>query len=249
MSSTSDSWLPSPVRLRLESDEVHVWRAFLNQEPATLRACSDILTPDERSRADRFHFRKDREHFIVARGVLRFILSRYLDISPELLRFTYNRYGKPALDAATGDGSLRFNLSHANEVALYGFTRGREIGLDVEFIREDFASLEIAERFFSSSEVATLQSLPAHLQTVAFFKCWTRKEAYIKALGEGLSHPLHRFAVSLAPDDVAALLSTDNDPREASRWSMTALAPGVGYEAALIVEGIAPLLRRWQWLR
>lgn len=249
MSSTSDSWLPPPTALHLESAEVHVWRASLNQEPSTLRACSDILAPDERSRADKFHFRKDREHFIIARGVLRFILSRYLNTSPQLIRFSYNHYGKPALDAATRDKSLRFNLSHANEVALYAFTRDREIGLDVEFIRADFASLDIAERFFSKTEIATLQSLPAHVQTEAFFKCWTRKEAYIKALGEGLSHPLDRFAVSLAPGQAAALLSADNDPREVSRWSMVELAAGAGYEAALVVEGTAPLLSRWQWFK
>ena len=179
--------------------------------------------------------------------MLRRILSHYLDISPALIHFSYNRYGKPALAVGANDNQLRFNVSHANDVALYAVTRGREVGLDIEFIRDDFASLEIAERFFSATEVATLQSLPAQLQTEAFFNCWTRKEAYIKALGEGLSHPLHSFAVSLAPSDTAALLSTDNDPEEASRWSLVELSCDTGYVAALVVEGTTPTLRCWQW--
>jgi 4'-phosphopantetheinyl transferase len=247
MISSPHSWLPAPSRLRLERDEVHVWRADLNQEPAQRRIFSDSLAPDERARAGRFHFREHREHFIVARGVLRFILSRYLDVSPNLIRFTYNQYGKPAIETRAGVDSLRFNVSHSNGVALYAVARGREVGVDIEFIRADFASLEIAGQFFSTTEVAMLRALPAEQQTGAFFNCWTRKEAYIKALGEGLSRSLQSFAVSLIPGETAKLLSSNNDPDEAARWSLVELDAGAGYVAALAVEGALPSLRCWQW--
>jgi 4'-phosphopantetheinyl transferase len=247
MISSPDQWLPAPSRPRLERDEVHIWRAALNQEPAQVRIFSDSLAPDERQRASRFHFQHHREHFIVARGVLRFILSRYLDSTPELIRFSYNRYGKPALDTTAGDESLRFNVSHSGGLALYAVTRDHEIGLDIEAVRADFASLEIAERFFSASEVATLSALPAEQQTAAFFNCWTRKEAYIKALGEGLSHSLQSFAVSLIPGELAALLSSEEDPAEPARWSLVELHPGAGYAAALAFEGALSAVRLWQW--
>lgn len=240
-------WLPLPPRLLLGDDEVHVCRAVLRREPAAVRTLRAVLAPDERRRADRFQFRKDYEHFVVARGVLRAILGRYLDVAPEQVRFSYNEFGKPALDGGTGGHSLRFNLSHSHGVALYAVTRGREVGLDIEFIREDFAALATAGHFFSPCEVSALRAAPRELQAQAFFNCWTRKEAYIKALGSGLSHPLHSFSVSLAPGDPARLLSTDGDPREASRWSLTELFPGAGYAAAMAVRAPAPALRCWQW--
>lgn len=244
----SDSWLPAPEHPLLDAQDIHVWRADLNQVPSIVQALSQTLTPDERQRAGKYHFQKDRDHFIVARGVLREILSRYLNISPDQIRFSYSQYGKPALDAETSDYPLRFNVSHSHGVALYTLTREREVGIDIEFMREDFASLEIAERFFSPVEVQMLRALPLGMQTAGFFNCWTRKEAYIKALGEGLSHPLHQFAVSLSPGEPAALLSTDNNLQEASRWSLVGLSPGPGYVAAIAVEGHASALKCWQWL-
>ncbi|HWS86523.1 MAG TPA: 4'-phosphopantetheinyl transferase superfamily protein [Pyrinomonadaceae bacterium] len=247
MASRQEVWQRAAQRPGLTDSAVHVWRASLNQGASTVRALFDTLTPDERERAARFHFRKDREHFIVARGVLRDILGGYLDTPPALIRFSYNQYGKPALAQAGDAEALRFNLSHAHEVALYAFARGRDLGLDVEFMRDDFASLEIAERFFSPDEVSTLRAQPAARQTLAFFNCWTRKEAFIKALGEGLSHPLDRFSVSLVPGEPAALLSTADDRHEAARWSLVELAPGAGYVAALALRGAAPELSCWDW--
>ena len=241
------SWLSSPERFILKGDEVHIWRACLDQEASLIQALSDVLTPDELDRARRFHFQKDRDRFIVARGALRHILSGYLKTAPDQLRFSYNQYGKPALSEEGGDGSLSFNISHSHALALYGIARGRNIGLDVELLREDFASEEIAASFFSPSEVASLRALPSEQQTIAFFNCWTRKEAYIKARGEGFSHPLDRFTVSLAPGEAASLLSAEDDPRETSRWSLVELSPGAGYVAALAVEGQASPLRCWQW--
>lgn len=247
MTTPPDQWLTAPEHPVLGANEVHVWRAYLDREPSTLQPCLDLLAPDERQRADRFRFMKDRVHFVVARAALRQILARYLGTRPQLVSFSYNKYGKPALADGSGDSPLRFNVSHSNGIALYAFTLGREVGLDIEFMRDDFAGIEIAEHFFSEGEVATLRAVPESLRTRAFFNCWARKEAYIKARGEGLSHPLHRFAVSLAPGEPPALLRTDNDPLEASRWSLLELTPSEGYVAALVVEGPLPPLRCWQW--
>lgn len=193
MISHQDSWLTSPEHLLWEGAEIHVWRAYLNEDASTVQALSSVLAPDERQRASKYQFQKDREHFVVARGVLREILSRYLNSPPAQIRLSYNYYGKPALNNGTGDNLLHFNMSRSLGVALYAITRGREIGVDIEFIREDFPGLEIAKRFFSPREVAMLQALPPHSQTAAFFNCWTRKEAYIKARGEGSRTPCSSF--------------------------------------------------------
>jgi 4'-phosphopantetheinyl transferase len=245
--STLAAWPSPPQRLSLESEDVHVWRAKLDQPSETLQALLRLLSPDESERAWRFYFRKDREHFIVARGVLRRILGSYLSLEPSSLRFAYSNYGKPALAGIMDQPTLRFNLSHSGELALYGFTLGREIGLDLEFRREDFAGLEIAERFFSAREVEVLRSLPPQLRTEGFFNCWTRKEAYIKAVGLGLSLPLDQFDVSLSPGEPAALLRTGDDERETARWSLKALTPAEGYSAALAVEGHDWHLKHWHW--
>jgi 4'-phosphopantetheinyl transferase len=231
----------------LAPDEVHIWRACLKPDQATAQASFETLTLAERQRADKFYFARDRERFIVGRGVLRRILSRYLNVLPKQIRFSYNQFGKPALSAETDDSQLRFNVSHSHELALYALARRREIGVDIEYARDDFASLEIAERFFSPKEIAMLRALPASDLTTAFFNCWTRKEAFIKALGEGLSHPLDRFSVSLKPGEPASLLSVDDIPQESTRWSLVELFPGVGYAAALALEGEMPVLRCWQW--
>jgi 4'-phosphopantetheinyl transferase len=231
----------------LEGAEVHVWRATLDQSPAAVRELFDVLAPDERQRAGRFHFQSDRDHFVVARGALREILSSYLGVRPGQLSFSCNPYGKPELDASWGVEDLRFNVSHSHGLALYALTRGRPVGVDIEFVRDDLDGLELAERFFSSAEGATLRAVPDGSRAEAFFNCWTRKEAYIKAVGEGLSHPLKRFTVSLAPGEPAALLRTDGDPHEPARWSLIELFPGRGYVAALAVKGRGLTLRQWQW--
>lgn len=242
-----DGWEAPPESLTLGGEAVHVWRIRLAQPPARVQAFSNLLAPDERARAERYVFRRDRERFAVARGALRTILARYLRAAPARLRFSYGRYGKPFLPGEAGAGGLRFNLSHSNELAVCALARGREVGVDVEFIREDFAGPDVARRFFSAPEVAALCALPAgDARTRGFFNCWTRKEAYIKARGEGLSHPLGCFSVSLAPGEPARLLSATNDPREVTRWSLVELEVGDGYAAAVAVEGGPFSLKRWQ---
>jgi 4'-phosphopantetheinyl transferase len=240
-------WRQPPERLALNREDVHVWRARLNQPASTVKFFRSILSPDELRRADSFYFQKDRAGFIVARAVLRTIISRYLGVSPIAVRFCYGRHGKPALAEESGEKGLRFNISHSHELALYVVACDREVGIDLEYIRRDFASQEIARHFFSPREVSTLCALPASVQTEAFFNCWTRKEAYIKATGQGLALPLHQFDVSLSPGEPAALLGSREHPQESSRWTLLELAPGEGYVAALAVEGHDWRINRWQF--
>ncbi len=241
------SWCPPPETLRVESDEVHVWRASLDLTVPQVQSLQQTLAADEQRRAGRFYFQKDRDHFIVGRGLLRAILGQYLKIEPSHLRFRYTPHGKPFLVRETGGDRLRFNVSHSHGLALYAITRGRELGVDLERIRPELADEQIAERFFSPREVAVLRALPTNMQQEAFFNCWTRKEAYIKARGEGLTLRLDQFEVSLAPEEPPALLYTNGDSQEASRWSLQNLTPGPGYAAALIVEGDDWRLRCWHW--
>ena len=247
MSPSEQRWQTPPAVLTLSSQDVHVWRISLEPDAEHVWCLRQLLAADETARADRFHFAKDRRHFIVARGALRVILGRYLGLDPRHLAFSYSAYGKPALATAPAGDWLRFNISHSHELALCAMTRGREVGIDIEHIRANVSSEAIAERYFSPREVAALRALPADLRRAAFFTCWTRKEAYIKARGEGLSFPLDRFDVSLTPGEPAALLRTLGDPHEASRWTLQALAPGPGYIAALAVEGRDWQLACWQW--
>jgi 4'-phosphopantetheinyl transferase len=245
MVSFAQLWRLPPPELRLSSAEVHVWRAPLDPAESCVERLQHTLSADELQRAARFHFPRDRRRFIVARGVLRDILGRYLGVPPSVLRFHYSAHGKPTL-ADLEDG-LRFNISHSHEMGLFAVTRGREVGVDLEYLRMDIACEEIAEHFFSARERASLRALPVEVKHQAFFNCWTRKEAYIKAHGEGLSLPLDQFDVSLAPAEPAALLATRSDPQEASRWSLQAFTPRSGYAAAVAVEGRGWHLICWQW--
>jgi 4'-phosphopantetheinyl transferase len=208
---------------------------------------AQTLTPDETGRAERFFFEKDKNHFVAARGVLRDILSRYLSTEPAQIRFQYNDYGKPALGPTFVQSGLTFNLSHAHGLALYAIAHHRQVGIDLEYIRALSDIEQIAERFFSNREQAAFRSLPDAQKRAGFFNCWTRKEAYIKARGQGLSFPLDRFDVSLRPGAPAALLEVKDDPQERARWSLQSLTPAPSYVAAVAVEGFGWQLKQWQW--
>ncbi len=242
-----DAWNFPPQNLTLDINEIHVWRVSLAQTETCLQNLQQTLSTDEQTKAERFHFPKDRDKFIVSRGALRAILSRYLHINPSLLRFEYNPYGKPSLAIAQGGNTLRFNLSHTRGIALIAITKNREIGVDIEAINPKTSCLEIAQRFFSPLEQSALSSLPEHLQTTAFFTCWTRKEAYIKAVGKGLSIPLNEFDVTLAPGEPAALLNVKQNPDEASKWSLIELISSSDMVAAVAVAGHCWKLHCWQW--
>jgi 4'-phosphopantetheinyl transferase len=240
-------WSPSPANLRIDRHEVHIWRAPLDQDPQALRAFYHILSRDERERAARYYFRKTSEHFVVGRGVLRSILGRYLCVEPEQLYFRYDSHGKPSLSSVADGLPLRFNVSHSNGLALYAFASGREVGIDVEYVRDDLSFLQVAAQFFSPQEAKVIRDLPDNIKAEYFFKCWTRKEAYIKARGEGLSFPLDQFSVSFAPGTRAALLYVRNNPQEVHRWSLKELMPGLGYVAAAALEGHDLRVTYWQW--
>ena len=247
MVSMRNNWAPPPEHLVATTAEVHVWQSSLALPIVRVRDLERTLATDERARADRFVREKDRDRFIVGRGVLRTILARYLGSDPRQLRFDYSEFGKPILSTDSGLSHMRFNVSHTDQMALYAITSGREIGIDIERIRSDVETKDIAERFFSRQEVATLRGLPSAFQLEAFFACWTRKEAYLKARGNGLSLPLDGFDVSLAPGHPAALLDVHHDSKEAARWSLRELFPGPDHVAALAVEGHDWCLKCWQW--
>ncbi len=216
--------------LPLPADEVHVWRASLQQPAWAVAELATVLSEDERARAARFRFERDRSRYVVGRATLRTLLGRYSGVAPAAVRFRYGAFDKPLLD---GPGPW-FNLSHSGALALYAFSSAAEIGVDIELERADFSRERIAERFFSPAEVAVLRALPVDEQPRAFLRCWTRKEAFVKARGDGLSLALDSFDVSLAPDAPAALLRTAWSEREPREWELHDLSDsGAGYLAAV----------------
>lgn len=242
------SWSLPPVTLALNQGEVHVWRAELDVPTSQAQRLQRTLAADERDRAHRFYFPRDQRRFVVARGLLRVILGRYLDCNLAQIRFCYGVYGKPALTRECGGNWLRFNVSHSHELVCFAIARGQEIGVDLELMRDDLVEEHIAEGFFSPREVAMLLNLPQSVQKEAFFNCWTRKEAYIKARGEGLSLPLNQFTVSLTPGEPAALLEFKGEPVRSSLYCLETLRPAPGYVGAVAVEGQILAIRRWTWL-
>jgi 4'-phosphopantetheinyl transferase len=247
METLNHLWAPAPKDLVLADHEVHVWRAQLELPSSQVQRLRGLLTEDELDRAHRFFFEIDRQRFIAARGALRSILSRYLTFSPGHLRFIYNQYGKPFLAPEFSSYLLNFNLSHSGSMALYAMTRNMEIGVDVERVRADFEYEEIAKRFFSVNEVAILDTIPTDKKLEAFYNCWTRKEAYIKAHGKGLSIPLDSFDVSFAPGEPAMVMHMKDEPQEPSLWALQDIQPGPGYVGALAVKGIGCRLKYWEW--
>jgi 4'-phosphopantetheinyl transferase len=234
----------------LAPDEIHIWFVPLNQNPTRIPELKGILSAEERARADRFHFEKDRHQFIESRAALRHILSQYLKVEPESLTYSLTGHGKPGLS----NSDVRFNLSRRDGLALIALAKGREIGVDVELVRPDLDLWEIAEVSFSESELKTLRAVPQADQVAGFYNCWTRKEAFIKAIGEGFSFPLKQFDVSLTPGDPAKLLAIRQDPispeasAEADRWTLQEIPVPDGYAAALAFEGQPAKVTCHDWL-
>jgi len=213
-------------------DEIHVWRAALDREEEVLRQLEATLSLEEKARADRFHFVNDRNRFVVARGLLRELLGRYLHQSPAGLEFSYGPHGKPFLSGGNASSGLCFNLSHSSGLVVYAIAREQNLGIDVEHVRPDSAGEDIAKRYFSAREVNDLQSLPPDARVEGFFHCWTRKEAYLKARGMGLQLPLDSFSVSLLPDRPAQFLG-GVEPC----WHLAAYHPAEDYVAAVVYDG------------
>lgn len=247
MSDPAAQWLPPPQTLSIQHDHVHVWRASLDQPPWLVQQLWPTLHPNEQNRAQRFVFPKDRNHYIVARGTLRAILGRYLSIAPQRLYFRYNAYGKPILDEQHLQHTIAFNVSHSHGLALLAFARCEDLGVDIEYMNPAIEGPQIAEHYFSPAEVQKLLSAPPSLQTHAFFNCWTRKEAYIKARGMGISLGLNNFDVSLLPAEPVELLAIRESNQRLSDWSLRELLPGPGYKGALAIKKPSILLHQWQW--
>ncbi len=222
-------------QLPAEPESAQVWTIDLEANRAMVADFRALLSEDEGARADKFRFEKGRNEFTITRGVLRSLLGSFLGVAPAELRFSYSAHGKPQLEGHFRN-ALEFNVSHSDGMAIVCLAQQSRLGVDIEKVRLDFEHPRIAERFFSDHEREQLRNLSPEEIPYAFFRCWTRKEAFIKALGEGLSHPLHQFDVELRANKPAALLSTRPDPDEASRWNLFDIPVPAGYLAALAME-------------
>ena len=221
----------------LPADEaIDVVGTPLKVEAEAVYASAALLSDGERQRASRFAFDRDRNRFIVARAWLRRLLAERLDVEPGSVEFAYGPRGKPALAGPLADSGLRFNVSHSDDLAVYAFSRGREIGVDVEAVRAMPDGDGIAARFFSHRENEAYLALDARDRPLGFFNWWTRKEAFIKALGDGLYHPLDSFDVSLAPGEPAEILRIGHVPGDHCGWRLRSFAPFPGYVGAVVVE-------------
>jgi 4'-phosphopantetheinyl transferase len=244
MNVPDDNWNTPPERLELNDDGIDVWRARLNTSANTIDRYIDWLSPHEHRRAKRYYFNKHRQSFVVRRILLRKLIGRYLDMNPWDVLLDGNQYGKPMLAGELAK-QLQFNLSFSNNMALFAFSRHRSIGVDIENIDDRVIDEYVAQRHFSSNEIATFIALPRKQQVEAFYNCWTRKESWIKARGLGLSIPLDSFEVSLAPGDPARLIATGTDTNQLNNWTMYSLTPAPGYTAAVAAQGTCTTPRQF----
>jgi 4'-phosphopantetheinyl transferase len=237
---SSTAWFPAPQKLTLAPKELHLWRARCDEDLEPLQHYQELLSADERERAGRFVVDGARRDFIVSRGMLRELLAAYLNTRLADIVLRYGINGKPHVWTGDAESTVRFNVSHSKGFAVFAFSLQAEVGVDVERIREEFPGREIAERFFSEQEVAALGKVPPERSSVAFFTCWTRKEAYVKARGGGLQIPLRSFSVGLEEDEEQLV------DEQGKKWSIHAFQAGAGFAAAVAVEGRDWRLKRWE---
>ena len=240
-SSSPGFWTLAPERVDLGENEVHVWSILMDDAGLCFECYWDLLSLEEGERASRFKFEIDRRRYVFAHGVLRSILASYLNLPPADLQFFLGSNGKPRLALGTAGERLEFNLSHSHAMSLVAVTRGREIGVDVEHVREDFAFDQVAGRFFTSQEVVALRALPGRLQRHAFYKCWTSKEAFLKGKGTGLSGELDEVEIILTAEEIVKIRSAIRN------WSLVELSPCEGYVGALALEGPECQVKCFQW--
>jgi 4'-phosphopantetheinyl transferase len=247
MNTKETAWRESLPGEWRSSNEVHVWRAFLNQTRLQREKLLKFLSADELARAAKFHFESDRNRYILARGILRTILGHYLSKSPDLLHFEYTSHGKPKLSTNAGYDALDFNLTHSGEFAMYAIAKRRNIGIDIEKIRSDIAIAQIADKFFSPPEISFLQGIDKDKLPDVFFQLWTRKEAFIKATGNGFSLPIEHVDVSLTSERILSPIILSGNYKENAHWYVQDLFPGKGYTAAMVVEGSDWELSCWNY--
>jgi 4'-phosphopantetheinyl transferase len=229
----------------LNDNEVHLWRASLEMTHSHVKALEKVLSSDELDRAGRFHVRRDREHFVAGRGILRLILGRYLNIAPTELHFRYGLNGKPELAEETAGGFIGFNVSHSQGLALFAVTLGRQVGVDLEYIRGDISVEDLVDQFFSPGEVLAFKALPPDERQRTFFIWWARKEAYLKARGSGLAVDPRGLDLSHITGNSALLPEQSGEKKESARYFMIDVDAGAGYAAALAVEGYLSLYLRF----
>lgn len=229
---------------KLPKKTIHLWYCDIKKNRNKIKSYYSLLDKDEKERNSRFKFDKDRECYVISRGILRLLLEQYLEIDAKEIRFNYSPFGKPFLNSKN---DLRFNISHSGNRAAFALFKNQEIGVDIEKIKDDFVVLDLAQNFFSKTEIESLEKLPKKELPRAFFRCWTRKESFIKAEGSGLSFPLNQFAVSLGHDNKAELLATAWDSNEKSKWSLFSFVPAEGYLAACAVQSKVKKIKYFDW--
>lgn len=239
------SWKIPPTALVLLDHEVHLWQISLDQVPSTVKRLFELLSEDERTKAESFGFERDREHYIIGRGALRIILGRYLGTPPEQVHFEYGDHGKPLLP---GNLSLRFNLAHSNDLMVLAITLRHEIGVDIEYLHLMPDAANIAYRSFTKAEIKALRNLPESQRLEGFFAHWVCKEAYLKALGDGFAKALDQFEVLSTLRRPSGLLKVFDAPEESKRWFFQVFRPSDGYIAAIAIEQKSLKNVYWQWL-
>jgi 4'-phosphopantetheinyl transferase len=228
----------------LKKRQPHVWCASLERTEEELALFFAWLSADEQQRAQRFHFANDRAHFIAARGLLRNMLGGYLSIDPSAVHFSYNACGKPEL---THFPALQFNVSHSHGAALYAVAQQQPVGIDIEYMKRACDMDAIVERYFSANEARTIKNLAGVEKTQAFFNGWARKEAFLKALGAGLSYPLNQVEVTLTAQEPAQFITLHDNEMNAADWHLQALTPLADYAAAIVIKGEADAIKTGCW--
>lgn len=238
--SNSLPWVRATTPLTLSDKELHVWRASLDLPPALLRRIARALSADENERAGKFVIARARESFVAARGMLRQLLGMYLGLPPERIEFRYGPQGKPSLSEAL-NAKVSFSVSHSQGMGLFAFAGSGEVGVDIEEVKADFKGMQIASHFFSEIEAAGLAKLPAELADEAFFECWTGKEAYVKARGEGLTLALRDFHIGFVNGEQILRDEVGGE------WSCYSLKPAPGFAGAVVASGEGWSLKYYEW--
>ena len=230
--------------IKLKRNQTHLWFIHIHDLKEHMAFLNDFLSEDERLKALKFRFEKDKNSSIITRGALRYLSSIYLNLKPKDIIFKYGDYGKPDFDL---DTKLKFNVSHSGAMAIIGFVLEADIGVDIEHIKSDFDVLDIASNYFSNSEIASLKQLPQTHLARGFYRCWTRKESFIKAKAKGLSFPLDSFSVSIDSDDHTALLETKWNHKEKDLWRLFSFSPQENYLGAISVKGNIKTIRYYNF--
>jgi 4'-phosphopantetheinyl transferase len=232
---------------QLAGNEIHVWATTLTAAPGKLETFATTLSPDETARANKFKFEKHRNRFIAGRGIVREILGQYLKAKPSELHFDYSTNGKPELAGKFAAAGIHFNLAHTEDLALIAVTRMGRLGVDVEGVRPIKNADELVARFFSPREDQLFQKVSDAEKPAAFFNLWTRKEALLKATGEGITRSLSLVEVSFLPGEPARLLAISGDAEKAAQWTLRELSPATGYTGAIAIQTGDVDAKCWKW--